>query len=255
MRGAWYFKHDYAAKADQKIIELEIEFGKHVGYSMWFRLLEAMGEAGGTMPKSKLKLYAITMQVEYDFLCQFIGYCIEIGLLTETDECYFNSRFVDDYCKIKNQSEKNSKNALSKWRSENKANAQANAQANSKATAKAKPVLKQPKSGQVDNMVELTPEQAAEIQRLRGYVAAIYSDFPNAKNKPKLSDDEYVKLIAKWGDKLVEMQRIYYEWLCTYDKKHAHTDFGTLIKGGWILEQLDNGQTNSHKKVEPSGVW
>ena len=100
MRGAWYFRHDYAAKADQKIMELEMEFGQHVGYSMWFRLLEAMGEAGGTMPKKKLKLYAITMQVECEFLMRFITYCIEIGLLKETDECYFNTRFIDEHSKI-----------------------------------------------------------------------------------------------------------------------------------------------------------
>ncbi len=66
MRGAWYFRHDYAAKADQKVMELEMEFGQHVGYSMWFRLLEEMGEAGSTMPKKKLKLYATTMQVDHE---------------------------------------------------------------------------------------------------------------------------------------------------------------------------------------------
>jgi len=129
MRGAWYFKHDYSAKADQKVMELEMEFGQHIGYSMWFRLLEAMGEAGGTMPKKKLKLYAITMQVEYSVLCEFIKFCITIGLITETEECYFNDRFVQEYGKIRHVSEQNSKNANSRWDKEPDAVAGADAPA------------------------------------------------------------------------------------------------------------------------------
>jgi len=247
MRGAWYFKHDYSAKADQKVMELEMEFGQHIGYSMWFRLLEAMGEAGGTMPKKKLKLYAITMQVEYSVLCEFIKFCITIGLITETEECYFNDRFVQEYGKIRHVSEQNSKNANSRWDKEPDAVAGADAPA------------KQPqKQTQPKPKAKPAPvPESEEIQRLRGYVAAIFADYPCAKNKPLITTDEYQKLIDKHGfDKLVVMQRIYYEWKAKLSKKHNYTDYGTMLNG-WVLERANEelSGTKANGKIEPKGEW
>lgn len=245
MRGAWYFKHDYSAKADQRVIELEMEFGQHIGYSMWFRLLEAMGEAGGTMPKKKLKLYAITMQVEYGFLCEFIKFCISIGLITETEECYYNERFVEEYGKIRHVSEQNSKNANSRWDKEKEPNAVADAPAEQpQKQAQAKPKAKP----------EPVPE-SEEIQRLREYVAAIIADFPDGKNsKNELTTEQYQKLIDKYGySKLVVMQRIYFEWKVSRKEKTKTTDFGTLNKGdGWVASEADKHEPEPERpKEEP----
>jgi len=251
MRGAWYFKHDYSAKADQKVMELEMEFGQHIGYSMWFRLLEAMGEAGGTMPKKKLKLYAITMQVEYSVLCEFIKFCITIGLITETEECYFNDRFVQEYGKIRHVSEQNSKNANSRWDKEPDAVAGADAPA------------KQPqKQTQIQLQAKPKPKpepapESEDIQRLRGYVAAIIADFPDSKNsKNELTADQYQKLIDKYGySKLVVMQRIYFEWKVSRKEKTKTTDFGTLNKGdGWVVTEADKHEPEPEQPIEEPWV-
>ena len=232
MRGAWYFKHDYSAKSDQKVIELEIEFGQHIGYAMWFKLLEAMGEAGGMMPKEKLKLYAITMQVEYGFLCDFIKFCITIGLITETEECYFNERFINEYGKIKHVSETNAKNANRRWDKDNEPDATANA-----------PAIQPQKQPQTKPKSKPEPvSESEDIQRLRGYVAAIIADFPDSKNnKNELTSDQYQKLIDKYGySKLVVMQRIYFEWKVSRKEKTKTTDFGTLNKvDGWVATEAD----------------
>lgn len=47
--GAWYFRHDYGARNDQKLIELDMELGAHIGYALWFQLLEVMGEMDGRL--------------------------------------------------------------------------------------------------------------------------------------------------------------------------------------------------------------
>lgn len=107
---------------------------------------------------------------------------------------------------------------------------------------KPKPVFKE----------SLAPE-SEQITRLRGYAKAIFDEIGNCKNKPELSTDEYQKLIDKWGfDKLVVMQRIYYEWKASLTKKHTHTDFGTLKKGGWVLEKI-KAQDDKIDFKNPSG--
>ena len=91
---AWYFRHDYSARNDRKIAELEMEMGDHVGYAMWFKLLEIMGEMGGSLSKDKLKVAAYSMRVPLDMLTQFIRICVRIELLEENGNEYVNARFV-----------------------------------------------------------------------------------------------------------------------------------------------------------------
>ena len=113
--GAWYFRHDYSARNDQKLIELEIEHGAHIGYALWFKLLEVMGEANGLLPKSKLSLFAYAMRIDMDQLNKLICTCERIGLLVDTGDVYINKRFYGEYSKIQSRSKINSDNAKKRW--------------------------------------------------------------------------------------------------------------------------------------------
>jgi hypothetical protein len=112
---AWYFRHDYASRNDQKIVELDMEMGDHIGYALWFKVLEIMGEMGGSLPKDKLKVAAYALRVPLDVLLQFVRICVRIGLLTDNDDEYINERFAKECAKIKDTSEKASNSAKIRW--------------------------------------------------------------------------------------------------------------------------------------------
>ena len=112
---AWYFRHDYSARNDRKITELEMEMGENIGYAMWFKLLEIMGEMGGSLPKEKMKVVAYALRVPLDVLLQFVRICVRIGLLTDNDDEYINERFAKECAKIKDTSEKASNSAKIRW--------------------------------------------------------------------------------------------------------------------------------------------
>ena len=115
---AWYFRHDYSARNDRKITELEMEMGENIGYAMWFKMLEIMGEMGGSLSKDKLKVAAYSMRVPLDLLMQFIRICVRIELLDENDNEYVNTRFAEECARIKETSQKASNSARIKWEKE-----------------------------------------------------------------------------------------------------------------------------------------
>ena len=115
---AWYFRHDYSARNDRKIAELEMEMGDHVGYAMWFKLLEIMGEMGGSLSKDKLKVAAYSMRVPLDMLTQFIRICVRIELLEENGNEYVNARFAEECARITETSRKAKEAARIKWEKE-----------------------------------------------------------------------------------------------------------------------------------------
>ena len=241
--GRWWFKHDYHAKNDSKLREIEIEFGMHESYSIWFRMLETMGECGGFLVRSKLPVYAKMIGIEAELLTRFIDHCIGISLLIETEEMIYSVRFLADYRASAEKSAKNSQNASKRWENERNANADA------KAEQPHKPDKPKPK----------TKESSPEIIQLRQYTDAIFRDFPSSKTaKNTLTDDEYQRLLDKFGyDKLVVMQRVYFEWKAGLTTKPKHTDYGTLIKvDGWPSKRADElGCTPKTETVQNQQIW
>ena len=113
--GNWYFRHDFKAKSDSKVLDLEVEFGEHVGYALWFKLLECMGESGGKLPISKINVYSLALRISKSQLHKFIDYCVEIGLLCLESDCYVNKRFTIECERISQRSESASANAKQRW--------------------------------------------------------------------------------------------------------------------------------------------
>ncbi|NMB21744.1 MAG: DUF4373 domain-containing protein [Firmicutes bacterium] len=112
---AWYFRHDYSARNDRKITELEMEMGENIGYAMWFKMLEIMGEMGGSLPKEKMKVAAYALRVPLDVLMQFIRICVRIELLDDNGDEYVNARFAEECARIKERSLKASISAKKRW--------------------------------------------------------------------------------------------------------------------------------------------
>lgn len=205
---AWYFRHDYSARNDRKITELEMEMGENIGYAMWFKMLEIMGEMGGSLSKDKLKVAAYSMRVPLDLLMQFIRICVRIELLDENGDEYVNARFAEECARIKETSQKASNSARIKWEKEKML----------KPKTKKKTDTATPESEEVDAMIE-------SIEKEIG-----------AHPISNLSNAEKSKLKAKYGDALPKMLRNYYLWKVSKNKK-VKSDYLSILKP-WVEESV-----------------
>jgi hypothetical protein len=250
---AWYFRHDYKARNDVKIIELEIEFGHHVGYSLWFRLLETMGESGGKLSKAKLKLYAHMIGIDFEELDKFVKFCVGIGLLQEEDGFVFNLRFSTEYEKIKATSEKNSINAKERWSlSGGNANAEANAKPKPKPDIVKNPV-KTPKKEPVPDSPDTD-----EITAVRDEITAMLQHAENTtgvkpgNKKSTLSNREIETLIEKFGlSTLLVMVDVFYLWKLT-SKRIVSSDYLSMLQS-WVQERAEkqiNGNGNCKQQIK-----
>lgn len=203
---AWYFRHDYSARNDRKITELEMEMGENIGYAMWFKLLEIMGEMGGSLPKEKMKVVAYALRVPLDVLMKFIRICIRIELLEENGDEYVNTRFAEECARIKETSQKASNSAKIKWEKERML----------KPKTKKKTDTATPESEEVDTMIE-------SIEKEIG-----------AHPISNLSNTEKAKLKAKYGDALPKALRAFYIWKVSKSKK-VKSDYLSMLKP-WIEE-------------------
>jgi uncharacterized protein YdaU (DUF1376 family) len=119
-----WFRHDFKAKSDSKLIQLECEFGQHEGYSMWFRLLEIMGETGGYLDTNNAKGNARLMATDMKTYQSFIAHCISLDLLIDDgDGRLVNDRFSHEIKWHNEKSRKNSDSAKARWNSERNADA------------------------------------------------------------------------------------------------------------------------------------
>lgn len=201
---AWYFRHDYSARNDRKITELEMEMGENIGYAMWFKMLEIMGEMGGSLSKDKLKVAAYSMRVPLDMLTQFIRICVRIELLEENGDEYVNARFAEECARIKETSQKASNSARIKWEKEKML----------KPKTKKKTDTATPESEEVDAMIE-------SIEKEIG-----------AHPISNLSNAEKSKLKAKYGDALPKALRAFYIWKVSKNKK-VKSDYLSMLKP-WV---------------------
>lgn len=209
---AWYFRHDYSARNDRKITELEMEMGENIGYAMWFKLLEIMGEMGGSLPKEKMKVVAYALRVPLDVLLQFVRICVRIGLLTDNDDEYINERFAKECAKIKDTSEKASNSAKIRW---------------SKPEPDPKP--KKPKSEQKPD-----PE-TQESARVRSMIADLEAEF-GAQKISNLSNAEAAKIVEKYGDHAPFALRIFYLWKVSKGKR-VKSDYLSLL-APWVQDEV-----------------
>lgn len=96
--------------------------------------------------------------------------------------------------------------------------------------------------------------ESEQITRLRGYAQAIFDELGSSKNKPELTTEQYQKLIDKWGfEKLVVMQRAFYDHVSKLEKKYSYNHFNVLIKGGWVLDKIKASDSGKVDRLNPSG--
>lgn len=87
-----YFKHDYNASEDDKIVIMTDEMGME-GYGIFYFLLERLAKAGGTLPKKMIRILAGKMKIGEDKLNKIIT---EYGLFVMEGEFFSSVRLRED---------------------------------------------------------------------------------------------------------------------------------------------------------------
>ena len=101
--------------------------------------------------------------------------------------------------------------------------------------------------------VTLTPAQAEEIKRLRGYVDNIQSEMESKRKYVQITDAQYLKLMDSYGDRLPEAQRRFFVWYFEKDRKPNVIPYNVLKRSdNWVRREME-GKNNG--RPEPTGVW
>lgn len=93
-KDSFWFKHDYNARNDEKILELRSVCGVEA-YGIYWMIIESMAETGcGGVKSTLIGGLSLGYGVAKDRLLEVIKYCLEIGLFYEEDGIYFSKRMV-----------------------------------------------------------------------------------------------------------------------------------------------------------------
>jgi hypothetical protein len=94
-KNAYWFKHDYNAKNDEKILELRSEFGAE-GYGIYWMLIESMSENNcGGLKATLIGGLSLGFGVDKGRLTEVVKFCITVGLFFEEKGVYYSQRVLD----------------------------------------------------------------------------------------------------------------------------------------------------------------
>ena len=93
-KDSFWFKHDYNARNDEKILELRSIYGAE-SYGIYWMIVESMAETGcGGIKATLIGGLSLGYGVAKDRLLDVIKYCLELDLFYENDGVYYSKRMV-----------------------------------------------------------------------------------------------------------------------------------------------------------------
>lgn len=93
-KDSFWFRHDYNARNDEKILELMSEYGAEA-YGIYWMLIESMAEnENGCIKASLVGGLSHGFRVAKSRLIEIIQCCIRVELLHEKDGNYFSNRLL-----------------------------------------------------------------------------------------------------------------------------------------------------------------
>lgn len=118
MKEVFYLKHDYNSRNDEKILKLRRKYPDGSGYSIYWMLLEKLGESS----EGRLRLNDIE-NIAYDlhFPCERIADVLNQYMLFENDEVFFwSNRLLSDLAERNEKSKQGKLAAKIRWDKERK---------------------------------------------------------------------------------------------------------------------------------------
>lgn len=111
MKETFYFSHDYNARQDPKIIELQMVHGM-AGIGIYWCLIELLYENGGYLKLSKLKTYAYSLRVEQELIKSVID---EFDLFVVKDDVFYSASVIKRLEERKEKSDVQRNNISKRW--------------------------------------------------------------------------------------------------------------------------------------------
>lgn len=116
--GKHFLKHDFSARADDKVIKVRRKFGLE-GYGMFWILNEVMAENGdGRIPESSLEDVFFDNHIPTEKGASFIDFCVSIKLYRFDDGFLVSDRIIETLGRISQKSEAMRDNAKKRWSKE-----------------------------------------------------------------------------------------------------------------------------------------
>lgn len=111
-----WFKHDYSARNDEKILELRAEYGWH-GYGLFFALVESMCETEtGCIDIDRIGGLSVGYGLPKEELLTFINFCLDIDLFYEDEDGLIrNGRVIEHLELMDTLKEAGRKGANKRW--------------------------------------------------------------------------------------------------------------------------------------------
>jgi len=134
MKDAYYFSHDANAQNDEKILELRADYGWE-GYGLFWAIIEIMRNQSNYKLKHNDRLpkkLAIQLNVDQEFIKNFIEDCIEYELFKKEDGYIYSESLMRRMKKYKKRRDAARKAAEARW------NSDSNKAGNGKGSAKEK---------------------------------------------------------------------------------------------------------------------
>ena len=115
-KDSFWFKHDYNARNDEKVLELRSVYGAE-GYGVFWMLVESMAETEiGGLKASLIGGLSLGYGVAKERLKEIVKYCVEIELLYEKDGLYFSGRLLKHKQERNLFSESGKNGAKKRWK-------------------------------------------------------------------------------------------------------------------------------------------
>lgn len=117
MKEAFYFRHDYNARNDGKILKLRAKFGNAEGYGLFWMLIEWMAEQeNGSLDGSAIDELSLSFGIEEQKIRDFIDYCITIKLLCRDKDTITSPRMIEHKKFRKERSASGKLGSTSRWK-------------------------------------------------------------------------------------------------------------------------------------------
>ena len=118
LQSTLFIRHDVTSLQDEKIALLDYKFS-HVGYSIYWRLLEYMGRADDCQIEfSKLEIIAKRcLFSDPEDVTEIVEYCLEIGLFLKSDDekTFYSKRLKADWEEMNNKRKKAREAIQKRW--------------------------------------------------------------------------------------------------------------------------------------------
>ena len=248
MKASW-FRHDFVAMEDERLCEIQLQFGSSIGYSVYFKLIEIMCKTDGhCITYESIPSYSYRIRESKEVISALIKACVDNGLFFEESGKVYSERLLKDLSKFDQISETNRQNVMCRYLKKEPSQPPKQTKL---PKAKEKPIKKTMQLIPTEVFVTMSESEKSVICRAREIIKESI-DSPAGRDENKdvtLSVDNIKSLLKAYGqDKLILMVEHYYTWKRMHTDKVIKDD-NLAIRQDWVVKKAASGYTAPQNKI------